>query len=141
MAMHRALGLIAIIVLALMPMLALRTLLGSSAMRPVCPLLNEIIESVLADPVEDITNRAPQPAAILSREPATGLPIIRAIGTNSPFERAGLRVGDIITKVNGWATTNRSLAEIEETMQWVGGETVTLSIERTGATNRECVMQ
>jgi S1-C subfamily serine protease len=139
--MQRALHAIGIVVLTLMPMFAVWVLLGGPAAQAVLPLFHEMMESALVNPLDDFRDGASEPGAVVSREPATGLPMVRAVSRDSVFARAGVRTGDIITEINGLATTNQSLAQIGETIQGFTTEKVALTIQRIGSTNRECILQ
>ncbi|MBM4042491.1 MAG: PDZ domain-containing protein [Planctomycetes bacterium] len=62
------------------------------------------------------------------------LPQIAGIANDSPAERAGLRLGDIIREVDG--TRVRSIAEATPLLQGDAGKPVTLTIERSGNTQK-----
>jgi C-terminal processing protease CtpA/Prc len=120
----------------LMPAFALWTLGEGLSLTGVRELMKEAVALVADD-----RSRGRASDAVVSQEPITGLPIVRAIATNSLYERAGLRVGDLIVKVNGLPTMNRSLAQIAETLQLFNGEKAVLTIQRIGCTNRDYFIQ
>jgi len=79
--------------------------------------------------------------AVVTTDRATGLPIIAEVKVDSPADRAGLRTGDLITKVNGLATAGLPLAQVVEGIRGFSGGRVTLTVQRSGSTNFECVVQ
>ena len=79
--------------------------------------------------------------AVMTTDRATGLPTIADVKVDSPADRAGLRTGDLITKVNGLATAGLPLAQVVEGIRGFSGGRVTLTVQRSGSTNFECVVQ
>ena len=57
---------------------------------------------------------------MVGTDPAAGLPLIAGVAGGSPAEKAGLRVGDIIIKVNDVATSGQSQAKILESIRGYG---------------------
>ena len=140
--MHRALRVSGIIVFAVALLFALLVMQSRSVSRSASINLRATAQAALANPVEFAKSRITGGVGVnLSTDLASGFPIIRAVGAGSPADRAGLHVGDLITKVDGWTTTNRTLAQLTEAIRGFTAGTVTLSIQRGGATNFECVIR
>jgi membrane-associated protease RseP (regulator of RpoE activity) len=79
---------------------------------------------------------------ILNVDPATGLPILQAIGTGSPAERAGLKPGDVIVKIDNKSTAGVALTQIVEEIRGVAAMNVTLTVQHTGSTRQlNCVIR
>ena len=70
----------------------------------------------------------------LSTHRESGLPRIGYVVAGSPPDRAGLRAGDLITKVNGLTATNLPLAQLAEAIRCVTDTRATLTIQRGGTT-------
>jgi membrane-associated protease RseP (regulator of RpoE activity) len=77
---------------------------------------------------------------IFSVDPATGLPTIHAVAIGSPAERAGLRAGDMITKVDGVSVRGRPEAQVAENIRGMSFGSVTIDVSRGGATNLQYVV-
>ncbi len=61
-------------------------------------------------------------------------PVIRSVIPNTPAEKAGLRRGDKIVKVDGKTTDGLSIDEVVSRVRGPEGEDVTLTLERDGKT-------
>jgi C-terminal processing protease CtpA/Prc len=79
--------------------------------------------------------------AILTVDPATGVPLVVSVIPGSPAEKAGLRAGDLVIKVNGVATRGRTLAENIESIRGFVMGNEELAIQRNGSTNRQLIIQ
>jgi membrane-associated protease RseP (regulator of RpoE activity) len=79
--------------------------------------------------------------ALLQPDPATGAVVIREVLHGSPAEKAGLREDDLILEIDGVPTKGRTLdANVESISGFVAGST-TLTIQRKGSTNLQCVLR
>jgi membrane-associated protease RseP (regulator of RpoE activity) len=100
------------------------------------PSVKQRINAAIADPVAFAKNHLTGGiGVILDIDPRTGLVTIQEDVTGSPAQKAGLREGDVITKVNGISTKGRPLAQIVDDMRGFAGGRVMISIQRAGATN------
>lgn len=70
----------------------------------------------------------------------SGLPYIGVVSCGSPADRAGLRIGDVITKIDGVTTASMPLAQVVERIRGLRGSKVILSVQRGALTNLECVL-
>jgi C-terminal processing protease CtpA/Prc len=103
--------------------------------------LKDTIHSAITNPVKFAKARfTGGVGAILSDDPAAGVPLIQQIVVGSPAEKAGLRKGDHIIQVDGVATSGRTLAQIVESIRGFAAGSVTLTVQHTGSTNLQCVI-
>ena len=99
--------------------------------------VKDTLRTLMADPVGFVTNQISGAIGVaLSQDPKTGFPVIEFVTSGSPADKAGLRAGDAITRVNGLGTTGKPLAQVVESMRGRSGGIVTLSLQR-GSTNYE----
>jgi carboxyl-terminal processing protease len=77
----------------------------------------------------------------LAARPLTGFPEIIEIATNSPAQKAGLHVGDVIVKVNGLSTTGESTPSVHGRLSGFANGKVVLSIVRAETNFIECVVR
>jgi membrane-associated protease RseP (regulator of RpoE activity) len=96
------------------------------------PSVNQRINAAVAFAKNHLTGGI---GVILGTDPRTGLVTIQEDITGSPAEKAGLREGDVITKVNGISTKGRPLAQVADDMRGFAEGRVLISIQRAGATN------
>lgn len=61
-----------------------------------------------------------------------GLPKVVSVFPNSPAERAGIKAGDVIVKVDGIASAGRDLDEVASTIRGTAGTTVTVVVKADG---------
>lgn len=121
---------------------ALWTTRTRSERRPAPESLNDAIHSVITNPVAFAKNRfTGGVGAVMSIDSATGLPQIRQVLAGSPAEKAGLREGDILLQVDGIATRGRTLAQNVESIRGFIMGSVTLTVQRGGSTNVQCVIR
>ncbi len=110
--------------------------------QPSATSIRQTVQAVVTNPVEyarvHLTGGI---GAMLGSDPMTGLPRIEAVAVDSPAKRTGLRTGDIITKVDGLATTGRPVALVAESIRGFSAGKVALTVLRGGSTNIECVVQ
>ena len=66
--------------------------------------------------------------------------MIHGVVAGSPAEKAGLREGDHIIQVDGVPTSGRTLAQVVESIRGFAAGSVTLTIQRSGSTNLQCVI-
>jgi len=66
--------------------------------------------------------------------------VVVQVTAGSPAEKAGLQKGDLITQVNGVATSGRMLAQNVKSITGFVTGSVTLTIQRPGSTNQELVI-
>ena len=77
---------------------------------------------------------------MMKLDPTNGLLTVDHVIAGSPAEKAGLRQGDVVLQVDGVATKGRLLAQNIESIRGVAGGSVTLTVQRPGATNQELVI-
>jgi C-terminal processing protease CtpA/Prc len=122
-------------------LIALWTLRPFSAGRANQDSLKETVESAISNPVvfakAHFTGGI---GAIMLADPKTGVPVIHQVIAGSPAEAAGLREEDVVLKVNGVATSGQKLAQVVDSIRGFAASSVTLTIQRTGSTNLECVV-
>lgn len=71
---------------------------------------------------------------VLSLDTATGLPRVMSVKAGSPADKAGLRAGDVITRINGATTTGQKLAEVVMAIRGFSLGSVAITVLR-GQTN------
>jgi C-terminal processing protease CtpA/Prc len=76
---------------------------------------------------------------VLAVDSQTGLPKIMQVISGSPAQKAGLCSGDVITKINGAATTGHRLTQAVDELRGFAGGGVTLTVQR-GGTNVEMTL-
>jgi C-terminal processing protease CtpA/Prc len=140
--MNRALRILGILAVTAIIVFALWAAQTRSARRAGQESLEDTSHSAITNPVAFAKNRfTGGVGAILLIDPATGLPLIRQVIAGSPAEKAGLREGDIILQVDGIATRGRTLAQIVESVRGFALGSVTLTVQRSGSTNLQCVIR
>lgn len=139
--MNRVLRVVGILAFTGVVGFALWTAPTRSANRSKRESLNVTIHSAITNPVKFAKARfTGGVGAILLNDPAAGVPMIQQIVVGSPAEEAGLRKGDHIIQVDGVATRGRTLAQNVESIRGFAGGSVTLTIQRAGSTNLQCVI-
>jgi len=104
--------------------------------------VGNIVESALTNPVEFAKNHVTGGVGVILRmDSASGLPIVQGVGVGSPAQAAGLQVGDIVTDLNGLATTGQNLNQVVEAFRGITGGAVTVTVKRIGTTNVTCVIR
>ena len=99
------------------------------------------MHSAITNPIAFAKNRfTGGVGAVLVTDPATGLLLIKKVLVGSPAETAGLREGDYIVQVDGVATSGRKLVENVESIRGFSAGSVTLTVQRAGSTNIQCVI-
>jgi len=112
-----------------------------SARRSSQESLNDTIHSAITSSVEFAkAHFTGGVGAVLLADPATGVPLIHSVVAGSPAEKAGLREGDHIIQVDGMATSGRTLAQNVESIRGFVASSVTLTMQRAGSTNVQCVI-
>jgi len=131
-------GAFAVIAIVLIALWAART---RSAVRSARESFKETIQSAVTNPVGFAKARfTGGVGAVLLADPATGVPVIHNVVAGSPAEKAGLREGDHILQVDGVATSGRTLAQNVDSIRGFAGGSVTLTVQRSGSTNIQCVI-
>ncbi|SRR6266571_611338 len=134
----RAIGIGGIIGVAVFALWMART---RSARRSNQDSLSDTLHSAITNPVVFAKSRfTGGVGAILVADPATGVPLIHNVVAGSPAEKAGLREGDHIVQIDGVATTGRTLAQNVESIRGFAASSVTLTVQRKGSTNLQCVI-
>ena len=129
-----------LVLVAILPC-ALRFGRSHSAPRLKRESLNDTIHEVIRDPVTFSKNRFTGGIGIiLIVDPATGLPAILEVMAGSPAKMAGLQAEDVIMKVNGVPTKGQTMPKIADSIRGFVVANVTLSVQRSGSTNLECVV-
>lgn len=140
--MHRKVQVFGCIAIVLGVSLAFRVTRSSSPQSRPRTNLPDTIHSALANPVEFVTNRLTGGIGIgLGTDPVTGFPMITELRGDSPADKAGLRNRDLIVQVDGLPTKGKSLAQVAEQIRGFTGSKVTLTVQRVGSTNVECVIR
>jgi C-terminal processing protease CtpA/Prc len=104
--------------------------------------LSQALKTAATNPVEFAKNRFTGGIGVaLSTNQGCSFPVINAVAAGSPADRAGLRMGDLIAKVNGLTTSNRPLRQVAEEVRGFSGGQVTLTIQRGGAADFECIIR
>ena len=89
------------------------------------------VRSALTNPVEYAKGHVTGGVGVLLRmESSNGLPIIQGVGAGSPAERAGLRVGDLVTQVNGQPTSGLTLKQVVDGFRGITGGNVSVKVKR-----------
>ena len=57
---------------------------------------------------------------------------IYAIRKNSPADKAGIKVGDVLKKINGLSSYNLSIQKITDIFQSEDGKQITIVVDRKG---------
>jgi len=100
------------------------------------------LQSVLTNAVEFGKNRLTGGiGAMVGVDNSTGCPMILAVALDSPAENAGLRRGDLIIKIDGVPTMGRTWVQNIESIKGFSTGSIILTVQRTGTTNLECVIQ
>jgi C-terminal processing protease CtpA/Prc len=123
-------------------LIALWTLRTPSPVQSKHDSLKDTVESAITNPVAFAKSRFTGGiGAIMLADPKTGRTVIHQVIAGSPAEAAGLRDGDVVLKVNGVSTTGQKLAQVVDSVRGFVASSVTLTIQRTGSTNLECVLR
>jgi len=139
--MNRPLRLIGLFGFIAVVAIALWTAHTRSAKRSSQESLKETMHSAITNPIAFAKNRfTGGVGAVLVTDPATGLLLIKKVLVGSPAETAGLREGDYIVQVDGVATSGRKLVENVESIRGFSAGSVTLTVQRAGSTNIQCVI-
>jgi C-terminal processing protease CtpA/Prc len=139
--MNRALRVVGIFAFIGVLVVALWTARTRPARRSNQESLKDIMHSAITNPTAFAKNRFTGGiGAALTTDPATGALRIVNVIAGSPAEMAGLRDGDHILQVDGVATSGRTLAQNVESIRGFAAVSVTLTVQRTGSTNLECVI-
>ena len=135
----RVIGIFAFTAVVLFALWAARTRSARQADRA---SVKDTIHSAITNPVDFAkTHFTGGIGAILATDLATGVLMVNEVAVGSPSEKAGLRKADIIVKVNGEATSGRTLAQNLESIRGFVAGSVTLTIQRNGSTNLQCVIR
>jgi len=132
-----------LIALGVLAMVALGFwLLRDSAGRAAGSAVENAVHSALTNPVEFAKSRVTGGVGVMLRtDDTTGVPIIQAVAVGSPAASAGLQAGDVITEVNGLATTGQNLKQIVGALTGFTGGMVTVTVKRAGTTNVTCTIR
>jgi len=135
----RVIGIFAFTAVAVFALWATR---ASSARRADRASIKDTIQSAITNPANFAkTHFTGGIGAMLTTDRATGVPLIYGVRVGSPAEKAGLRKGDLIIEVNGVATSGRTVAQNIESIKGFAAGRVTLTVQRTGSTNLQCVIR
>ena len=140
--MNRTLRVAGILSFIVVVVFALWAAHSRSARRSSQESFNDTIHSAITNPIKFAkTHFTGGVGAVLLADPATGVPLIHDVVAGSPAEMAGLREGDHIIQVNSVATSGRTLAQNVESIRGFVASSVTLTVQRAGSTNLQCVIQ
>jgi len=135
----RVIGIFAFIAVAVFALWATR---ARSTRQPDRASIKDTIQSAITNPADFAkTHFTGGIGAMLTTDRATGVPLIYGVGVGSPAEKAGLRKGDLIVEVNGVATSGRTVAQNIEGIRGFVAGSVTLTVQRAGSTNLQCVIR
>lgn len=105
-------------------------------------LLGRTFKTAVTNPVEFAKERFTGGIGVgVGNNPAFSFPVINAVAASSPADTAGLRVGDLIIKVDGISTSNRPLAQVAEDIRGFSRGQLTLTIRRSGTLDFDCVVK
>jgi membrane-associated protease RseP (regulator of RpoE activity) len=128
----KATGLILIIGIALWAFWAGRSRFES---RPSSANFGNAMQSLITNSTEFARSRITGGVGVvLSLDTATGLPRVMSVKAGSPADKAGLRAGDVITRINGATTTGQKLAEVVMAIRGFSLGSVAITVLR-GQTN------
>ena len=140
--MHRTLRVWTVIAIAIMFVFVLWARLSRTARPTGSPALKDTVQSALTKPVQFAKSRLTGGVGVaLGTDQATGFPVIEGVAIGSPSDTAGLLVGDLLVRLDGLLTKGRPLAQIVEQIRGFTGRRVTLTVQRSGSTNLECVIR
>ena len=126
-----------IIVCAGMTLLALWASRSCAGGRQGSTTFKNSMQALATNPTEFVRSRITGGVgALLSRDTnSADLPVIREIIVGSPGDKAGLRMGDVITQINGATTTGQNLTAVVEAIRGFSMGSVAITVLR-GETNR-----
>ena len=140
--MNHPLRVIGIFAFTAVVVFALWATRASSARQAHKVSIKDTIHSAITNPADFAkTHFTGGIGVILATDLATGLLVVNEVAVGSPAEKAGLRKADIIIKVNGEATSGRTLAQNLEGIRGFAAVSVTLTVQRNGSTNLQCVIR
>jgi carboxyl-terminal processing protease len=110
--------------------------------------VQDAVESAITNPLSAITNplRFARShftggiGAMLRADQTNGVPIVVQVIPGSPAEAAGLQAQDRILSIDGVATSGRTLAQNVDNLRGFAESSVTLTIQRPGSTNLQCIL-
>ena len=109
--------------------------------RPAQTTLNDTIHSAITNTQEFArTHFTGGVGAVMLLDPATGTPTVQNVLAGSPAEKAGLQANDHIVQVDGVSTSGKQLAQVVESIRGSSFGSVTLTIQRAGTNNFQCVI-
>jgi hypothetical protein len=115
---------------------------GSSRHSQSSESLGQALKTAATNPVEFAKNRLTGGIGVVAgTNLGSSFPVIRAVAANSPADRAGLFVGDLIIRVDGLSTSNRPLRQVADEIRGLSGGRLTLTIRRGGIADFECVVK
>ena len=104
--------------------------------------LKSTVRSALANPVEFAKKRLTGGIGVtMTTDPQSGLPAIGNVLRNSPAHKAGLLERDVVLKIDGFPTTSKPLTLIASEIRGITAGKVTLTVQRSGSTNRDYTIQ
>jgi hypothetical protein len=103
--------------------------------------LGQALETAATNPVEFAKNQITGGIGVaLATNRGDSFPVIKAVNANSPADRAGLREGDLLIKVDGLSASNRPLRQIAGDIKGFSGGQLTLTIRRGSSPDFECIV-
>ncbi len=131
--MAKWIGIVVVAGMALLAVWAGRSCCGGGAGSA---SLKSAMQALATNPTEFARNRITGGVgAVVGVDSPGGLPTVMGVLAGSPADRAGLRRGDVITRVNGATMTGRKLAQVVEAMRGFSAGSVAITVLR-GETNR-----
>ena len=114
----------------------------SQALESFGQALETAAKTVATNPVEFAKNRITGGIGVaLGTNRGSSFPVIKAVNANSPADRAGLREGDLLIKVDGLSASNRPLRQIAEDIRGFSAGQLTLTIRRGVSADFDCIVE
>jgi membrane-associated protease RseP (regulator of RpoE activity) len=96
--------------------------------------VTQVAQGAVSNSVEFVRTRLTGGVGVaIAIDSTTGLPTVGAVMADSPASRAGLRVGDRVTKIGGIATTGLALTQVVQRVRGFTGGTISLGVQRGGS--------
>ena len=128
---HSLTGLLLIAAVLLIAVIVM--LRQNAAQGPANPLpsTESAARQAITNSVEFVKNRVTGGVGVaVAIDSSTKLPVVGAVAMGSPANEAGMRTGDIITRIGGIATTGLFLKQVVERLRGFTGASVPVTVLR-----------